>query len=161
MSRVGGNQRNSLKQVHTQQAWVALLPPDVEVQQKRKQGGEEGAARLFGRLVPPPSGALTLPDCFRGEQLGSKYTRRDFLTSGKRRQRAHNSDPPAHFLKELQTPKTAAACGGQTGSKPFGFTGSFPYYQLSGILKTHWRPPPPPHPRSVTCSCLTDIPTHH
>lgn len=112
---------------------------------ERGQHASAGSPRSFGPLVRWPSGALTLPDCFRGEQLGSKDRRRDFLTSGKRQRRAHNCDPPAHFLKELQTPKTAAACGGQTGSNPFGFTGSFPYYQLSGILKTHWRPPPVIH----------------
>lgn len=88
---------------------VALLLSNLEVKRK-KNGGEEnrvvksGAAHVAGisafvRIAHPwIARALTLLNCFRGEQLGSKYTRQDLLTSGKRQKQTHNADPPAHFL---------------------------------------------------------------
>lgn len=46
VKRVGGGAKEFFKTLP--EAWVPLLPPDVEFQQKRTRGGGEGAARGGG-----------------------------------------------------------------------------------------------------------------
>lgn len=121
---------------------------------RRGQHASAGSPRLLGPLVRRPSGALTLPDCFRGEQLGSKYTRRDFLTSGKkkkkRQRRAHDSDPPAHFLKELQTPQNSSSMR-SNGVKTIWLHGFVSILSIMWHLKNTLETPPadPPTPAAI------------